>query len=83
MVAVGVSEGARHRADGCAECAARPRPADGDAYRAYALISNALAVAFSQAGLFVNLSRREHMAATVWADLTSHELRAPVPEDMR
>jgi hypothetical protein len=55
----------------------RPTPADGEAYQAYALISNALAHAFHAAGLFVLLSRREHLATLVWDDLTTHELRVP------
>lgn len=55
----------------------RPEPNDGDAYQAYALISNALAFAFQDAGLFVKLSRREQLATMVWDDLTEHELRAP------
>lgn len=66
-----------HRREDCADCACRPGPGDGDAYRAYALISNALGGAFSQAELFVLLSRREHMAAVVWNELTRHELRVP------
>lgn len=66
-----------HRREDCADCIGRPDPGEGDAYRAYALISNALAAAFSHAELFVLLSRREHLAALVWADLTRHELRAP------
>lgn len=58
----------------------RPTPADGEAYRAYALISNALARAFVDADLFVLLSRREQLATMVWEDLTEHELRAPVDD---
>lgn len=54
----------------------RPSPSDGDAYRAYALISNALARAFHEADLFVLLSRREQLATLVWDDLIKHELSA-------
>jgi hypothetical protein len=58
----------------------RPTPGDGDAYRAYALISNALAHAFHEAGLFVRLSRRERLATMVWEDLVEHELRSPLED---
>jgi hypothetical protein len=60
------------------DLAPRPRPEDGEAYRAYALISNSLAAAFHEAGLFVLLSRREHMATLVWNELVSRELRMPL-----
>jgi hypothetical protein len=56
----------------------RPTPADGEAYRAYALISNALASAFYEAGLFVRLSRREQLATMVWGELINQELRSPL-----
>jgi hypothetical protein len=72
-----IPQRATHRREDCADCTRRPDPGDGDAYRAYALISNALAAAFSHAELFVLLSRREHLASVVWAELTRHELRAP------
>ena len=58
----------------------RPTPSDRDAWRAYALISNALAHAFHEADLFVRLSRREQLATMVWEDLIEHELRAPTDE---
>jgi hypothetical protein len=66
-----------HRPADCPACAARPHPEQWDAYRPYALISNALAAAFDAGDIFVPLSRREHMAALVWGELTSHELKVP------
>ncbi|MDT5026637.1 MAG: hypothetical protein QOE61_3063 [Micromonosporaceae bacterium] len=58
----------------------RPTPADGDAYRAYALISNSLAHAFHEAGMFVLLSRREELATIVWENIVEHELRSPLED---
>lgn len=51
----------------------RPQPTDGDTYRAYALIENALANGFHDAGLFVRLSRRIDLAEMVWDQLTPGE----------
>lgn len=58
----------------------RPSPSDREAWNAYALISNALAHGFNQAGLFVPLSRREKLAEMVWDDLIQHELRSPTDQ---
>lgn len=51
----------------------RPTPTDGDAYRTYALIENALANGFHEAGLFVSLSRRIDLAEMVWDAMTPGE----------
>lgn len=50
----------------------RPQPTD-DGYRSYALIENALANGFHQAGLFVSLSRRMDLGEMVWDQLTPGE----------
>lgn len=60
----------------------RPKPTDGTDYRSYALIENALATGFHQAGLFVSLSRRMDLGEMVWDQLTTGE-RTPVRDETR
>ena len=54
----------------------RPQPTD-DGYRSYAIIENALAKGFHDAGLFVALSRRMDRGEMIWDHLTLGE-RKPI-----
>lgn len=51
----------------------RPDPNDQDAYRAYAVISNAIHKAIEpDGGRFIRLSERERIAGIVWDELQAH-----------